>query len=194
MDRTHACAHICSSPGRVRTFILRSRRNALGTPGGGMPRTRMKLRRICSSSLKPHLSATVSIRSRVSSSRRRAASIRIASTAFAGVRAARLHIKPREVSRAHVHLFRQGFDPKVGLQMLRDPLFEFAERIRKAVGLCQPIRVYRVGQGTSIFRRGDRIVVGHDSRVKTGGNDSTRYGRGRRFLPSASSFAAVTMR
>src|SRR5580704_2067359 len=53
---------------------------------GGIRGFLKKAERICSSSLKPQSSAIVATRSRVSSSQRRAASIRIASTDFAGVR------------------------------------------------------------------------------------------------------------
>jgi putative intracellular protease/amidase len=53
---------------------------------GGIPKILMKEHRICSSLLNPESSATDSIRSSVCSRRRLAASTRIASTAFAGVR------------------------------------------------------------------------------------------------------------
>ena len=53
---------------------------------GGMPKLLTKAKRICSSLLKPQSPAIVSIWAVVSSSRRRAVSKRIASTAFAGVR------------------------------------------------------------------------------------------------------------
>jgi hypothetical protein len=40
--------------------------------------------------------------------------------------AARLGIKPGEVPGAHVYTFRKRLDPKVAVQMLRNPLFQFA--------------------------------------------------------------------
>ena len=57
-----------------------------GYSRGGTPRTLTKADRNCSSSEKPQSSAMLVIRSVVSSRRRRAASMRMASTAFAGVR------------------------------------------------------------------------------------------------------------
>jgi hypothetical protein len=53
---------------------------------GGIPKILMKELRICSSLLNPESAAMDSIRRSVSSRQRLAASTRIASTAFAGVR------------------------------------------------------------------------------------------------------------
>jgi hypothetical protein len=46
-----------------------------------------------------------------------------------------LSIKPGEVSGAHVYPLCECLDPKIALQMFRDPLFQFAEFIRVRLSL-----------------------------------------------------------